>query len=615
MQQPTDQISAPTPEGVERTTGTAPDDPVPMTAAIPFVPLRTALRSEPSPQRGDWAPPVAPSRKRPGGRPARRSAGRSGLTSIRDLSGVDDLSDGPDFAAGPGLTPARMSSIELLRSLQDFAPRGTTTHRDLMGTPEIIESIDRLNSFDMVSSGDLIASLEEAAEAIVRQTSRPEPPTMTAHPSAPSVAELRQDPVPLAETIDDSACYPVGRHSIRALPTASTVTDPDVNDAPGTSEAIAGVVDAAAVVAGVGVTAEHGGKGPAPQVDTSGTTAPATTAPADDWYEREGSPADLTDVGDSPDFGPEHSRRRGVAAVGAVAASVLGVLSAALVMGGGGSPQGLQTGEIAQGTGARAVGDSAAATGPKSADGGASASELFSQAGLTLPGALSASPLAGFGSLTGSSSPGPAGSTASHGTGRAPSGASGSSSGSGGTQSGASGPTSDGPGGTTGAGGRPSGSSSGTSSGSSVASSSGSGASTGSSGGRSGGKSTSTGQSQSSTGSGSSSGSGSSGSGGSGTSGSGGGGGLLGSLPVPSLPVPSVPVPSLPTQNVPLPSLPVVGTPSAPSAPSTPTTSSGTSSGSSGSSSGSSSANSGGTTSPGILSVPGITGTISGLLG
>ena len=88
------------------------------------------------------------------------------------------------------------------------------------------------------------------------------------------------------------------------------------------------------------------------------------------------------------DHGRTHHKHSAATAVGAVAASVLGVLTAALVVGGSGSPHGLQTASPTLSGGAAATSGEGAAAGTPSGVGGATGS-----LGIPAPGAYTPSPV------------------------------------------------------------------------------------------------------------------------------------------------------------------------------------------------------------------------------
>ena len=71
-----------------------------------------------------------------------------------------------------------MTTLDLMRSLQDFAPRSAWHYEDVLPSAPVAESVARLATLDTVSSLDLVASLETAADDIARRTGgAPQTPT------------------------------------------------------------------------------------------------------------------------------------------------------------------------------------------------------------------------------------------------------------------------------------------------------------------------------------------------------------------------------------------------------------------------------------------------------
>ncbi|HUI02288.1 MAG TPA: hypothetical protein VLZ77_02020 [Acidimicrobiales bacterium] len=515
--------------------------PTPDRADLPFVALES-LRAEPSTERGEWVPPVA-SPGLPGAADDSTwtSLSSTGLSSTGLLLGTDAGDDPedepllhqPQDAPGPrhrrpspsasiwdapsfadvddpshciGLTPARMTTLDLMRSLEERAPRGDWHYEDVMMSAPIGESVERLATLDTISSFDLVASLESAASDIARRTDAPRP-TATL-----SRAERRRRQPEEA-----------GRRAPTALPE---------DDGPSPAPRVG------AQAAALATAAITRGRDLLPRVRRHASTA---TAPPLDQRR-------------------PHHRHSAATAVGAVAASVLGVLTAALAVGGGGSPHdGLQTAGPTLSGGASTTGGQG---------GGAPSGTPGSTATHGGPGAHG---LPGVHSLLTTFFGSGAGSTSGRGVGAVHGTAVGASGGSGGA--GAPG-AAQAPGGSSapGAGGSGSSGSSGTSGGASGThggggsgtTSSGSGSGSGSAG--SGGTTHSSGGSGSNAGSGTSPGTGSStgtgsGQGSSGSSGS--GGGLpLPPVTVPTVTIPPVTVPTVTIPSVPAPALPALGTPS-----------------------------------------------------
>ena len=576
---------------------------------IPFVSLKS-LRAGPSSERGElarteWDDNLADPATSPNPRPLAGSGQHeqqrvqaSGEASPDAASGEEGSTSGEgwDITLCAGLTPARMNSLDLLRSLDDFNPRHAWGHALLGESPAAVESLDRLSALDTSSSVDLVAFLNSTADEIARRLPDSTTNGQTTGPTMTRAERRRLKEKRATLGVPPGDVLPVEDRRPEWIPPHAATGNSNLEAVQSEAVQSEAVQSEAVQSSGAGRPV---GLVPAPAMGPR-ASGPALRVPARRGRHAQ-APVGAQPSGIGPRLGRHtgseeadaaqpHGKHTAAAAVGAVAASVLGVLTAALVMGGHGTP-GLDTAApLTSGTAAPSAGDTGSAIGDKSQTDAPAASNEGAAAGLfRIPGV--GAPLSAF-VIPGSSS------NAARGTGSGVHGTALGSSGPGetvgGTQgSGAQGGPSAG-GSTGGSGSGSSGGSAGSSGGGSSGTSGSTGTQAGSGSGSSGGGSTGSGGSGTKSGSGSGSGSGSSTGSGSKTGSSGSSGGILG-VPTPTVPAVTVPTVTVPTVTVPTVTLPPVTVPGA-------TAGSGSSSGS-------------GTSPASPPSVPGgIVGVITGLI-
>src|SRR5579863_3903315 len=254
----------------------------PAAPAVPFVSLNS-LRGEASPDRGEWAPPPAVPMSEPEAPPAAASPG------IEEA----DIDDDAWLDASHGLTPARMTTLDLLCSLAPPETRRDPTEEEPAESSHVADPHHGSNTTARTATVDLVASLQAAAEEIACGRFSPTTGPAVSDPFGPS---------------------PAVRMRSRRSPSTIRTRARDMHLA-------------------VNERMRRGQRVLRPMAARLGGTLRDTPHT-------------------SPDVAAPPRSHRAAAAVGAVAASVCGVLTASLVMGSSEhEPQGLQAnGALQSGT-------------------------------------------------------------------------------------------------------------------------------------------------------------------------------------------------------------------------------------------------------------------------